>query len=122
MIDRRAEYNPIRVVERTCRECGQPIETPAVVVAGSLRMDRERMIAWVDGVETKRFTPLEFEVLWRIASREGRIAPHWFLEEDASGREHAGNTIKTIIRYVRAKLMPHDIIETRRGQGYRIRA
>lgn len=114
------EYYPTRIVEGVCKECGHPLETPAIVAAGRVKMDRERMIVWLDGTETKALTPLEFEIFWRLVERGGRIAPYWYLQEDTTGHEHASGTIKTIIRYIRRKF-GDDIIETRRGQGYRLR-
>ena len=115
-----AEYVPARLVQGVCPECGQPREQPAVLAVGRLRMDRAALKVWVDGLPTPAMTSLEFEVLWEIASKQGRIMPHWYLEEDCAGRQHAPGTIKTIIHYIRGKL-PVDLIETRRGEGYQIR-
>ena len=116
-----SEYHPARVIQGMCPECGQPTERPAVIEFGNLRLDRSALRVWISGESTQQFTPAEFEILWKIAGKRGAIMPHWFLQDDGATGERAAQTIKVLIHNLRKKLPDPELVQTIRGEGYRIK-
>lgn len=91
--------------------------------AGSVELDLDAHICWVDGVELP-LTLQEFRLLayliqgrGRVRSREELLADVWNASPELETR-----TVDTHVKRLRDKLGPAgDIIETVRGVGYRIR-
>ncbi|KJS21640.1 MAG: hypothetical protein VR72_09910 [Clostridiaceae bacterium BRH_c20a] len=66
------------------------------------------------------FTPKEFQLLYLLASRPGKVFTRDFLLEQIWGYEYLGDsrTVDVHIRHLRQKL-EDDLIETIRGVGYK---
>jgi two-component system, OmpR family, response regulator len=103
-----------------------PIERPAVLRAGSLRMDPATRQVWRGEVEI-RLSTKEFAVLRTLMRRPGQVLSRLDLLEHAwdDTYDNRSNIVDVYIRYLRAKVdRPFGVgsIETVRGAGYRLRA
>ena len=92
--------------------------TSAVIEAGKLSLDTNRMSATYDG-KPVRLSQLEFRLLHYLAHQNGRAVPAGELAEHLYGATDAGdaNAIEALIVRLRRKLSA-EAIETRRGFGY----
>ncbi|NKY58185.1 response regulator transcription factor [Nocardia flavorosea] len=90
----------------------------AITVVGDLRIDADQRRVWRDGVEAQ-LTPLEFDLLARLAQRPRAVlARERLLEEvwdwaDAAGTRAVDSHIKALRRKLGA-----DLIRTVHGIGY----
>lgn len=87
---------------------------------GSLVLDTHRMSASYAG-RPIRLSQLEFRFLHYVAHQSGRAVSAGELAEHLYGAEEAGDTnaIEALVVRLRRKIAP-EVIETRRGFGYRI--
>jgi two-component system OmpR family response regulator len=100
-------------------------ERPAVLEAGSLRLDPATRQAWRDG-EAIDLSTKEFALLEAFMRRPGEVLSRLDLLEHAwdFGYENRSNVIDVYVRYLREKVdRPFGVtsIETVRGAGYRLR-
>jgi two-component system OmpR family response regulator len=110
-----------RALGRQCRPAQDPIlrthDLEIDTVARSVRR----------GGRVIRLTPREFELLWLLASHQGRVLSRSTILEhlyDGESDDH-GNVVDVFIRYLRNKIdrgFDTPLILTRRGQGYLLRA
>ena len=101
-------------------------ERPAVLEAGSLRLDPATRQAWRGG-EAIELSTKEFALLEGFMRRPGEVLTRLDLLEHAwdYGYENRSNVIDVYVRYLREKVdRPFGVrsIETVRGAGYRLRA
>lgn len=100
-------------------------ENPERISLRGLQIDRETHVVLVDGEEV-RLTPLEFDILWLLASNPGKV----FSTDDIFRRVwnetvyEANNTVMVHIRRLRTKIRDDQradkIITTVWGVGYKI--
>ena len=94
----------------------------AELTAGGLRLDEERQCVYTTVGEEVALTGTEFRLLRYLMSHpdrvlsKGRLTDHVY-EED---RDRDSNVLEVYVRRLREKI-GHDLIETRRGQGYLFR-
>ena len=107
----------VRAVSR--RSVGQP---HAVLRAGSIEVDLAARTVRAGGSEVE-LTAREYALLETLIRRRGRIVPRDQLQQLLYGFDNdvASNTIEVHVSSLRRKL-GHDVIETVRGMGYRVRA
>jgi len=103
-----------------------PIERPAVLRAGSLRMDPATRQVWRGEVEIG-LSAKEFTVLQTLMRRPGQVLSRLDLLEHAwdDAYDNRSNVVDVYVRYLRDKVdRPFGVrsIETVRGSGYRLRA
>ena len=103
---------------------GRP-ERPAVLEAGSLRLDPASRRAW-RGASEIELSAKEFGLLEAFMRRPGQVLSRLDLLEHAwdFGYENRSNVIDVYVRYLREKVdRPFGVesIETVRGAGYRLR-
>ncbi|HZN88013.1 MAG TPA: response regulator transcription factor [Myxococcota bacterium] len=103
---------------------GRP-ERPAVLEAGSLRLDPASRRAWRGAAEIE-LSAKEFGLLEAFMRRPGEVLSRLDLLEHAwdFGYENRSNVIDVYVRYLREKVdRPFGVesIETVRGAGYRLR-
>jgi len=121
-------YSPRELVARiraVLRRGLEPELVPATLEAGPVRMDLERHVVTVDGVETR--LPLkEFELLEMFLRNPGRVLTRGQLIDRVWGSDYVGDT-KTLdvhVKRLRAKLekVPKDptFLVTVRGLGYKL--
>ncbi len=121
-------YSPRELVARiraVLRRGLEPELVPATLEAGPVRMDVERHVVTVDGVETR--LPLkEFELLEMFLRNPGRVLTRGQLIDRVWGSDYVGDT-KTLdvhVKRLRAKLekVPKDptFLVTVRGLGYKL--
>ncbi len=93
----------------------------ATLQAGLLSLDTSQMRVSVDG-KVITLTPLEYRLVSYLLHHKGRVVPSGELREHVYGDENSreANAIEALIVRVRRKLGA-DMIETRRGHGYRVR-
>lgn len=91
-----------------------------VIKAGRLSLDTRRMEISLNG-ETAALSPLEYRLLAFLIHHAGRVVPPTELAEHLydSGNDRDPNAIEVIVARLRRKL-GSDVIETRRGFGYRV--
>jgi DNA-binding response OmpR family regulator len=91
-----------------------------VLRAGALSLDTRRMEISLNG-EVAALSPLEYRLLAFLIHHAGRVVPPTELAEHLydSGNERDPNAIEVIVARLRRKL-GNDVIETRRGFGYRV--
>ena len=99
---------------------------PAVLEAGSLRLDPATRQAWRGEVEIE-LSPKEFALLETLMRRAGHVLTRLELIEHAwdHAYENRSNVVDVYVRYLREKVdrpFGLDSIETVRGVGYRLRA
>jgi two-component system OmpR family response regulator len=102
-----------------------PSERPAVLEAGSLRLDPATRQAWRGEVEVD-LSAKEFALLETFMRNAGDVLTRLDLLEHAwdYGYENRSNVVDVYVRYLRGKIdrpFSLDSIETVRGVGYRLR-
>jgi two-component system, OmpR family, response regulator len=99
-----------------------PVARPAVLEAGSLRLDPGTRRVWRGETEID-LTAREFALLEALMRRPGEALSRFDLLEAVwdSAYENRSNVIDVYVRYLRRKL-GRASIETVRGHGYRLRA
>ena len=102
-----------------------PIERPAIVSVGDLRLDPAARRAWRGDVELE-LSAKEFALLDLFMRRPGVTLSREHLLELGwdIGFEHRSNVVDVYIGYLRAKIdrpFGRESIETVRGAGYRLR-
>jgi two-component system, OmpR family, response regulator len=103
-----------------------PIERPAVLEAGGLRLDPAAHRAWRGDVELD-LSAKEFALLELFMRRPGSVLSRGQLLEGAwdMAFESRSNVVDVYVRYLREKIdrpFGCESIETVRGVGYRLRA
>jgi two-component system OmpR family response regulator len=103
-----------------------PIERPAVLAAGDLRLDPAAHRAWRGDVELD-LSAKEFALLELFMRRPGSVLSRGQLLEGAwdMAFESRSNVVDVYVRYLREKIdrpFGCESIETVRGVGYRLRA
>ena len=91
-----------------------------VITAGRLSLDTRRMEISLAG-EAAALSPLEYRLLAFLIHHAGRVVPSTELAEHLydRGNDRDPNAIEVIVARLRRKL-GNDVIETRRGFGYRV--
>jgi DNA-binding response OmpR family regulator len=96
---------------------GDPIEIE------ELRVDPNLVQAWIDD-ESAELTPLEFRLLYALATARGRVLTRDEILQKVWGRRetHRDRTVDVYVRKLRAKIdrraPRHAFIHTRHGVGY----
>jgi two-component system OmpR family response regulator len=103
-----------------------PIERPAVLAAGDLRLDPAAHRAWRGDIELD-LSAKEFALLELFMRRPGSVLSRGQLLEGAwdMAFESRSNVVDVYVRYLREKIdrpFGCESIETVRGVGYRLRA
>ncbi|MDA8097975.1 MAG: response regulator transcription factor [Clostridia bacterium] len=115
-----------RVKARLRRSAGTGSENRRPLMVNNVLIDPERLLVEIGG-ERQSLTPKEFELLWFLARRAGRVFSRDYLLEQIWGYEYTGDsrTVDVHIRHIRQKLerLPGalQLIETVRGVGYRFK-
>jgi two-component system OmpR family response regulator len=102
-----------------------PVERPAVLEVGRLRLDPATRQVW-RGQEEIVLSAREFSLLETFMRRPGQVLSHMQLLDAAwdLGYEQRSNVVEVYVRYLREKIdRPYGIksLETVRGFGYRLR-
>jgi two-component system OmpR family response regulator len=102
-----------------------PVERPAELEVGDLRLDPARRLVWRGEVEIE-LSPKEFSLLETFMRRPGEVLSRFQLLEHAWDYEYENrsNVVDSYIRLLRRKVdRPFGVesIETVRGVGYRLR-
>jgi len=102
-----------------------PVERPAVVAVGDLRLDPATRQVW-RGEEEIELSAREFALLEAFMRRPGQVLSQGQLLEAAwdFGYEQRSNVVEVYVRYLREKIdRPFGVrsLETVRGMGYRLR-
>jgi two-component system OmpR family response regulator len=102
-----------------------PLERPAVLEVGDLRMDPSTRQVWRGDVEIG-LSAKEFAVLETFMRRPGQVLSRYQLLEHCwdYGYENRSNVVDVYVRYLRDKVdrpFGRDSLETVRGVGYRLR-
>ncbi len=102
-----------------------PVERPAVLEAGSLRLDPSTRQVWRGDTEIHLSTK-EFALLETFMRRPGQVLSRFDLLEHAwpYSYENRSNVVDVYVRYLREKIdRPFGLrsLETVRGAGYRLR-
>jgi two-component system OmpR family response regulator len=102
-----------------------PVERPAVLEAGRLRLDPATREVWRGDSEIA-LSAREFALLETFMRRPGQVLTQAQLLDSAwdLGYEQRSNVVEVYVRYLREKVdRPYDVrsIETVRGVGYRLR-
>lgn len=102
-----------------------PVERPAVLEVGPLRLDPATRQAWRGDAEIE-LSAREFAVFEAFMRRPGQVLSHGQLLDAAwdLGYEQRSNVVEVYIRYLRQKIdRPFGVrsLETVRGMGYRLR-
>jgi two-component system, OmpR family, response regulator len=102
-----------------------PVERPAVLEVGPLRMDPARQQVW-RGDEEINLSAKEFTLLETFMRRPGEVLSQFQLLEHAwdYDYENRSNVVEVYVRYLREKIdRPFGVksLETVRGAGYRLR-
>jgi DNA-binding response OmpR family regulator len=95
----------------------------AVLRVGPLILDRESRVVTMNG-EAVALTAKEFELLLLFMTHPGKVLSRRFILDQVWGNEfYDENNVEVYIRYLRRKLgdTEHELIETLRGVGYRLR-
>jgi len=121
-------YSPRELVARiraVLRRGQEPDLAPATLESGPVRMDVERHVVTVDGVE-QRLPLKEFELLEMFLRNPGRVLTRGQLIDRVWGSDYVGDT-KTLdvhVKRLRAKLEPDPgepkFLVTVRGLGYKL--
>lgn len=115
-----------RVKARLRRSAPSGSGSRRAFVIDKLVVDPETMKIRIDGRE-QSLTPKEFELLWFLARRPGKVFSRDYLLNNVWGYDYSGDsrTVDVHIRHIRRKLerLPGSprLIETVRGVGYRFR-
>jgi DNA-binding response OmpR family regulator len=108
-------------IHAVTRRRGSP--AAAVLEAGQLILDRESRVVTMNG-EAVELTAKEFELLLLFMTNPGRVLSRRFILDQVWGHEfYDENNVEVYVRYLRRKLgdTDHELIETVRGVGYRLR-
>jgi two-component system, OmpR family, response regulator len=102
-----------------------PVERPAVLEVGDLRLDPATRQVW-RGASEIRLSAREFALFETFMRRPGQVLSHTQLLDAAwdLAYEHRSNVVEVYVRYLRLKIdRPFAVtsIETVRGMGYRLR-
>jgi two-component system OmpR family response regulator len=102
-----------------------PLERPAVLAVGDLRLDPATHQAWRADTEL-RLSAKEFRMLEAFMRRPGHVLSRLHLLEHCwdYGYENRSNVVEVYVRYLREKIdrpFGRKSIETVRGAGYRLR-
>jgi len=102
-----------------------PVERPAVLEVGDLRLDPATFQVWRGDTEIA-LSAREFAVLETFMRRPGQVLSHTQLLDAAwdLGYEQRSNVVEVYVRYLREKIdRPFGLksLETVRGVGYRLR-
>ena len=102
-----------------------PVERPAELRVGDLRLDPSRRQVWRGQAEIQ-LSPKEFAILETFMRRPGEVLSRFQLLEHAWDYEYENrsNVVEVYVRYLREKVdRPFGVrsIETVRGAGYRLR-
>jgi two-component system, OmpR family, response regulator len=102
-----------------------PVERPAELEVGDLRLDPARRLVWRGEVEIE-LSPKEFSLLETFMRRPGEVLSRFQLLEHAWDYEYENrsNVVDSYIRFLRKKVdRPFGVesLETVRGAGYRLR-
>ena len=102
-----------------------PLERPAVLEAGDLRLDPATRRAWRGDVEIG-LSAKEFALLETFMRRPGEVLSRYQLLEHCwdYGYENRSNVVDVYVRYLREKVdrpFGRTSLETVRGSGYRLR-
>ena len=120
---------PISLAELTARLRALvrrgPIERPAVLEVGDLRLDPATRQAWRGATEVE-LSQREFDLLEAFMRRPGLVLSQGQLLDAAwdQGYRQRSNVVEVYVRYLREKLdRPFGVesLETVRGVGYRLR-
>lgn len=98
-------------------------ETPDVIQAGPIRVDRSAHRVTVNDHEVE-LTPTEYKLLLTLAERRGRVQARAHLLETVwdAAPDIQTRTVDMHVQRLRTKLHPAgDLIETVRGFGYRLK-
>jgi two-component system OmpR family response regulator len=103
-----------------------PVETPAVLEVGGLRLDPATRRVWRGATEIGLSTK-EFALLETLMRRPDEVLSRYRLLEHAwdYDYENRSNVVDVYVRYLRQKIdrpFGLDSIETVRGAGYRLRS
>jgi two-component system OmpR family response regulator len=103
-----------------------PLERPAVVEVGDLRLDPGTRQVWRGDAEL-RLSTKEFALLETFMRRPGRVLSRYQLLEHCwdYSYENRSNVVDVYVRYLREKIdrpFGRTSLETVRGAGYRLRA
>jgi DNA-binding response OmpR family regulator len=108
-------------IHAVTRRRGSP--EAAVLRAGRLILDRESRVVTMNG-EAVELTAKEFELLLLFMTHPGKVLSRRFILDQVWGNEfYDENNVEVYVRYLRRKLgdTEHELIETVRGVGYRLR-
>jgi DNA-binding response OmpR family regulator len=108
-------------IHAVTRRRGSP--EAAVLKAGQLILGRESRVVTMNG-EAVELTAKEFELLLLFMTHPGRVLSRRFILDQVWGHEfYDENNVEVYVRYLRRKLgdTEHELIETVRGVGYRLR-
>ena len=108
-------------IHAVTRRRGSP--EAAVLKAGQLILDRESRVVTMNG-EAVDLTAKEFELLLLFMTHPGKVLSRRFILDQVWGHEfYDENNVEVYVRYLRVKLgdAKHELIETVRGVGYRLR-
>ena len=102
-----------------------PVERPAVLEVGDLRMNPATQQLWRADAEIQ-LSPKEFALMEAFIRRPGELLSHYQLLERAwdYDYENRSNVVEVYVRYLRQKVdRPFGVksLETVRGGGYRLR-
>jgi two-component system, OmpR family, response regulator len=102
-----------------------PVERPAILEAGDLRLDPATRQVWRGETEIE-LSAREFGLLETFMRRRGQVLSQMQLLEAAwdLGYEQRSNVVEVYVRYLREKIdRPFGVasLETVRGAGYRLR-
>jgi two-component system OmpR family response regulator len=102
-----------------------PVERPATLRAGDLRLDPAQRRVWRDEAEIA-LSPKEFAMLETLMRHPGQVLSRLRLLESIwdEGYENRSNVVDVYVRYLRMKIdRPFGVssIETVRGAGYLLR-
>ncbi|WP_043537322.1 winged helix-turn-helix domain-containing protein [Saccharomonospora cyanea] len=104
-------------VRSLCRRVEAPVSAPLRLF--DIELDPERHEAWRGGAPLS-LTPREFVVLQRLLAADGRLVPRRELVAAAWDElvSPSSNVLDVVIRQLRRKLGPPDVVQTVRGSGY----
>jgi two-component system response regulator MprA len=94
-----------------------------ILRAGPITLDQERHLVTLDG-STVELTVKEYDLLFLFLRHVGRVLSRRFILDQVWGHEfYDENNVEVYVRYLRRKLgdPQHQLIETVRGVGYRLR-
>jgi two-component system, OmpR family, response regulator len=102
-----------------------PLERPAILEVGDLRLDPATRRVWRGDVEIQ-LSAKEFAVLETFMRRPGQVLSRYQLLEHCwdYGYENRSNVVDVYVRYLRDKVdrpFGRESLETVRGVGYRLR-